>query len=389
MKKIFFSNVNTIAYDEKGVYVDGKILSEEDKEENESNEDCANRLMRNTYQNILAKQYENIVVLTGAGSSYNIGKTNQGKLMTGLWNEVKEALSYQKIKEFAYQINFLDVSEENTNLEDFISHADLYQKISTSDNKITSTINEIKSIIRNNCHIIIPENAPHHEFIKKLTSRKTKYSRTKIFTLNYDTLFEQAASDRGYIIIDGFSFSSPRQFNGAYFDYDIVSRASHKLLSEENFVSNVIHLYKPHGSIDWEESNGKIFKTNNTKKPLMIYPSSTKYESSYRQPFFEMMSRFQQETRSKNTLLIIIGFSFGDAHITAMIKEALNVNLSITMLIVSPDVHEEKDQYKFFKEKAEKSGNINLINETFESFVKYYPLSDVYDRSEERRFGID
>ncbi|MGN7298185.1 hypothetical protein [Ferdinandcohnia sp. SAFN-114] len=129
MKKIFFSNVNTIAYDEKGVYVDGKILSEEDKEENESNEDCANRLMRNTYQNILAKQYENIVVLTGAGSSYNIGKTNQGKLMTGLWNEVKEALSYQKIKEFAYQINFLDVSEENTNLEDFISHADLYQKI--------------------------------------------------------------------------------------------------------------------------------------------------------------------------------------------------------------------------------------------------------------------
>ncbi|WP_289889732.1 SIR2 family protein [Virgibacillus pantothenticus] len=389
MKKIFFSNENTIAYDDKGVYVDGKILSEEDKKENESNEDCANRLMRNTYQNILAKQYENIVVLTGAGSSYNIGKTNQGKLMTGLWNEVKKALSYQKIKEFADQINFLDVSEENTNLEDFISHADLYQKISTPDNKITSTINEIKSIIRNNCHITISENAPHHEFIKKLTSRKTKYSRTKIFTLNYDTLFEQAASDRGYIIIDGFSFSSPRQFNGAYFDYDIVSRASHKLLSEENFVSNVIHLYKPHGSIDWEESNGKIFKISNTKKPIMIYPSSTKYESSYRQPFFEMMSRFQQETRSKNTLLIIIGFSFGDAHITAMIKEALNVNLSITMLIVSPDVTEEKEQYKFFKEKAEKSGNINLINETFESFVKYYPLSDVYDRSEERRFGID
>lgn len=101
------------------------------------------------------------------------------------------------------------------------------------------------------------------------------------------------------------------------------------------------------------------------------------------------MTLTQQETRSKNTLLIIIGFSFGDAHITAMIKEALNVNLSITMLIVSPDVHEEKDQYKFFKEKAEKSGNINLINETFESFVKYYPLSDVYDLSEERRIGID
>lgn len=50
------------------------------------------------------------------------------------------------------------------------------------------------------------------------------YQRAKIFTLNYDLLFEQAAAKGGYVVIDGFSFSMPRTFSGVYFDYDIVVR---------------------------------------------------------------------------------------------------------------------------------------------------------------------
>ncbi|EGO8386122.1 hypothetical protein EWY11_07680 [Enterococcus faecalis] len=114
---------------------------------------------------------------------------------------------------------------------------------------------------------------------------------------------------------------------------------------------------------------------------LMIYPSSNKYESSYQQPFFEMMSRFQQETRAKNTLLIIVGYSFGDAHINAMIYEALNVNSSITVIFVAPDAYDE-NKYERLKEVINQTGNIILTSQTFNEFVESYPYSEIYSQVE-------
>ena len=54
----------------------------------------------------------------------------------------------------------------------------------------------------------------------------------------------------------------------------------------------------------------------------MIYPKDSKYESSYEQPFFEMMARFQQSLRKENVMLVCIGFSFNDKHIVTVIQEA-------------------------------------------------------------------
>jgi capsule polysaccharide export protein KpsC/LpsZ len=112
----------------------------------------------------------------------------------------------------------------------------------------------------------------------------------------------------------------------------------------------------------------------------MIFPSNSKYEYSYDKPFFEMISRFQQELRSKNTLLLSIGFSFFDKHIKAMILEAIDNNPSITLFVITPDVSDYK-KYDELKEKSKIMKNIVLINETFENFAKYYPHSDVYDYS--------
>lgn len=112
----------------------------------------------------------------------------------------------------------------------------------------------------------------------------------------------------------------------------------------------------------------------------MIYPSSNKYESSYQQPFFEMMSRFQQETRAKNTLLIIIGYSFGDAHINAMIFEALSVNSSITVIFVAPDIYDE-NKYKELRNEVFQTGNVIMTNQTFQEFVEVYPYSEIYAKN--------
>lgn len=154
---------------------------------------------------------------------------------------------------------------------------------------------------------------------------------------------------------------------------------------QENFVVKVIHLYKPHGSLDCEKvkisgDEEYVIKSSKPRNSLMIYPSNTKFEHSYEQPYFEIISRFQQGLRTKNTLLLIIGFSFYDKHIKAMIYEALNVNPSIAVVVISPSVKEE-DSFTDLKTKADIMGNIYFISETFQDFVKYYPSSEIYDYS--------
>ena len=43
-----------------------------------------------------------------------------------------------------------------------------------------------------------------------------------------------------------------------------------------------------HGSLTWEKTGqGIVQQVNSTESPLIVYPASDKYESSYEQPYFE------------------------------------------------------------------------------------------------------
>jgi len=383
MKQILFSDKNNIKFDDDSVYINDRTVLKNDLEDS-TTEKYAVSKMRDLYASLLAKQYENLVVLSGAGTSVDIGSGgNIGKTMKGLWKSILDGLSKEKLEEFCFKIRYNEFKEESSDLEAILSKALLAQSF-LDDGDVAKTIENIQTIIRRECNLTLPDNAPHEVFLKKATSRKLKYSRLKIFTLNYDLLFEQAASKNGYIVIDGFSFSYPRRFNGVNFDYDIVLRNNSRITNEENYATRVFHLYKPHGSLDWEKKRlgpeECILKAPETKKPLLIYPNRNKYEFSYEQPYFEMISRLQQELRKQNTLLIVIGFSFYDTHIRAMVYEALNVNPSINLLVVSPDV-EKEDYFLDIKQKAEHNGNIYLVSELFTDFAKYYPYSQIYDFS--------
>ena len=157
----------------------------------------------------------------------------------------------------------------------------------------------------------------------------------------------------------------------------MVIRENSRIDNEENYVPHAFHLYKPHGSLNWAESNGRIIIDNSTNNPLIIYPKNSKYESSYEQPFFEMISRFQQAIRLKNVLLIVVGFSFYDKHIKSMIYEAVKANPSFRLLIVNLGVG-DNDYIKEFREMAMARNNVILINETFKDFSTNYPYPDTY-----------
>ena len=381
-KKIYIEYNCDIEFDVDYVKVNGRKLAGNEKKEDESWEQVAYKIRNSFLHKHLKRQYENTIVLTGAGSSYNIGTDNKkGKLMWGLWNEAVKQFGYPVLKSFCEKINFTDIKEESktTDLEKLLTHAQLYQTV-FGNSEADDIITQLKKMVKENCTLKLPATNPHRIFLRKLASKKMKYARPKIFTLNYDTLFEQAAEKNGFMIIDGFSFNYPRKFKGTNFDLDVVTRITNKNVLEDNFVPNVVHIYKPHGSVNWKQDKEDIVIGSGPNESLMIYPSSNKYESSYQQPFFEMMSRFQQETRAKNTLLIIIGYSFGDAHINAMIYEALNVNSSITIIFVAPDVHDET-KYKELKKEVLQTGNVIMTDQTFEDFVDTYPYSEIYAQS--------
>lgn len=366
------------------VFVNDSKYKKDDLE-TRSLDQIASDLKRKAYNDFLSKRFENVIILTGAGSSVGCG----GPLMSTLWKESQEIVNAESKNgektQFEELIEKIKFPSDSENLEALLSKANIAKDYIDDNQDIFDFISKTKGIIKKNCNLPLPENSAHTTFLKKLVKRKSTDPRVKVFTLNYDTLFEQAAQKLGITVIDGFSFSTPRLFNGNNFDYDIVHREKSRLKDEDNFIQNVIHLYKPHGSLNWESKDGQVYQVENPDEPLMIYPHSGKYESSYEQPFFEMMSRFQQAIRTPNTLLISIGFSFGDKHIVTAIQEALNHNTGFQLMVVNKGV-EGND--KLLIEAANIYEDIVLVDELFEDFAIHYPELKSYNSNEARKIEI-
>ncbi|MBQ6009906.1 MAG: SIR2 family protein [Kiritimatiellae bacterium] len=323
--------------------------------------------------------FRNIALLTGAGSSVLCG----GKIRDGLWEACKKTIALigghfsEKFKEYS----------ATKDIEAFLSYAIQYDAINKEDG-LPETIKKLKAEIRKACTLQL-SGCTHEEILKKMTARKASLPRTEIFTTNYDTLFEQAAKKSGIIVIDGFSFSQPRTFSGRFFDLDIVDRECARVKAEENYVPNVIHLHKLHGSLDWVMEDDFVVQRDpkEGEDPLIIYPSKEKYAESYDQPYFEMMARFQSLLRKKDCLLMVAGYGFADKHINSAIIEAVRQNPSFHLLIVDygEEVEVENGQKNrvinldfYRKVFTDIRSNVTIVQGTFDSFVNDMPLNKTY-----------
>ena len=378
------------------VFIDGTEHAFDPNDQSDK-EEFASKTKRNKYKQFLSNQFENLIVLTGAGSSCGIGaeEGKKGKLLTQLWDDAVNLISEAKLNRFCALVKYEDQKNGMfiKNLEKLLSCANAAQGyVEDSEEKeekiiISDLIKNIEQLIKEKCELKLPDNSPHETFIEKITKRKVTLPRAKIFTLNYDTLFEQAGRKKNFTIIDGFSFSLPRVFSGRNFDYDIVLRDKSRVKEEDNFINRVFHLYKPHGSVDWERKEGTIRQSENVEKALMIYPKDSKYESSYDQPFFEMMSRFQQALRKENIMLVCIGFSFNDKHIVTAIKEALEQNPSFQLIVVNKGI-DTSENFKWLVELSHKHSNIALVDELFADFSQHYPDLKSYNQNEFNKIVI-
>lgn len=368
-----------------------------DNKEIKHTAELANNEKRKVYSSFFQKPFKNLIILTGAGSSMDV----KGLSMAQLWDEAVKEFKTEEVDGLNNIIEAVKFPKEKTDKKDIealLSQVEGFIKFSEDKDivfkdgkkKLSELKNLLFKLIQDRCTIPTPPNEafPHKVLLEKVLQRKQTSPRVKIFTLNYDLLFEDAATVANAIVIDGFSYTFPRTFSGRYFDYDIVQREGSKLKEEDNFVQRVFHLHKLHGSINWERNKetGDVIINNETEEALMVYPREAKYEDSYEQPFFEMMARFQRNLRlNDDTLLVCIGYSFNDKHINAAIEEALNQNPGFRLAIIDPgfDNPNASKSLKTIKENALKTERILMVSETFTDFANYFPEIKTYENPQQ------
>lgn len=383
--EILIRRGDTVSYDSDKLYRNNIEISKIDGDKR-CTKDRAEAEKQVFYDTFFRQPFKHIIILAAAGTSLDNG-SNKGETRNGLWKSGRDVIK-QLYKELLPCDNKLRRIANDKDIEAFLSHILLVEKISEEKaSRLKPLREQLEKIIRDACQLELDSsNAPHKTFLDKITARKASEPRVQLFTTNYDTLFEQAAQEGGYAVIDGFSFTFPRTFSGRYFDYDIVQRERTRLKDEESFVSKVFHLYKMHGSLTWEKTEqGIVQQVNSTESPLIVYPASDKYESSYEQPYFEMMSRFQQALRRENTLLIVIGFGFRDKHIQNVILEAVNQNPSFQLVIVNYNSNEtiDREELKEYFDGNEVKRNVSIVFDTFKNFTESFPENKTYSSNEE------
>lgn len=185
--------------------------------------------------------------------------------------------------------------------------------------------------------------AAYKTLVRKLLTRPLNLKRVNIFTLNYDTLIEQAADAEGVVLLDGFVGTQCRVFRPESYEQDLYFPAETTEGRVHRF-DRVLHLYKLHGSITWRASEPAIdnpygiqsapFDPNGAE-PRLIYPTPAKYGETLGLPYSELFRRFAAALTRPQSVLFVIGYGFGDEHVNVILRQALAVP-SFTLVIVDP-----------------------------------------------------
>ncbi|NIL88100.1 hypothetical protein RhoFasSB10_00378 [Rhodococcus fascians] len=316
---------------------------------------------------------ETLVVLAGSGCSLGIGAGKAGKCapkMSDLWTRVEGLESYATVK-----ARLSPTVIDSGNLEHVLSEAQARLSLEPSDVALGTFVRDAEEIVWTECNFIDEGSDldKHQLFLRKVGRRSTRLQRTQIFTTNYDRAFEEAAGRTRFNVIDGFGYGA-RRFDGGSFDLDYVRRRPNEQLALE---PNVFHLLKLHGSVDWHDDGTVINRVEGRPgNPVLIYPSATKYQLSYRQPYLEFMSRFQIALRQPNVGLIVVGFGFNDDHLNAPIEAAIRSNTGLRSIFVTPAAKGASNSSTIgWIERLILLGDrrLTLFNATFDQLVRALP----------------
>ena len=394
----YFKSVNNkYTYDNDKYLKNGTPLMDEDG--NIINDASFKLLIKKEMSHFIHKNYDNIIVLAGAGASVVLNDNNIcekfGKTVSMLAELINKELkmdsncfTLQELADFCkYNVPVEEVEESKINpkfnLEDFLSDLLSFEKYVVEGDypKYEVSKNKIFDLIISNTSYDYDESyLKHSAFINTVSHLVKTPSKLSIVTTNYDTLIEDAADSIGFTVIDGFTFAHRPQFDSDMFEWNLVKDIENIKTRELEYKKNTINLLKLHGSLTWERSDKHIFRKekNNVKKPIMIFPSSNKYMQSYQEPYFEIFIKFQELLKRPNTLLITTGFSFADNHISQMIIQAILHNKSLALLISDYNINQENENWIRLQELMQHNYQIAFLKATMNSDLVDY-LGEYYD----------
>lgn len=183
----------------------------------------------------------------------------------------------------------------------------------------------------------------YRRFYQSLSTRSRGLAPPWVFTTNYD-LFNERAMDRSSIpYSNGFAGTVERRFNPATYRRALAEQLD---ISSKRWaaVDGYVHFCKLHGSINWTEEEAGLFpiresadKLDPAQDRVMIYPTPSKQTASFGSPYSDMFREFQRQIVQDQSVLFVMGFSFGDEHINNIIFQGLTLPGFRLVAFLNPD----------------------------------------------------
>lgn len=274
-------------------------------------------------------QMDNLSFLLGAGCSSNIVDGNETGIpgMAALYKDF-----FDKNPDFSVGTKKLR-GEFDKNLEkmmEFLGAVEVGSQLLEIDSAIAEKTALVRSFLRK--HIISGVNskevkAIYKGFYSKITQRSRK-NPVNVFTTNYDLFSEMALDELGFPYNNGFSGTYKRKFNPISYNYTYVENMNlHRDVWER--VSSFFNLIKLHGSITWVRQDNEIWERDYERiednATVMIYPTPLKDRTTLMTPYSDLFRAMENRIVQKNSVLIVLGYSFSDDHINRVILNGLSL----------------------------------------------------------------
>ncbi len=276
---------------------------------------------------ILSQGRKRIGLLVGAGAPLSLKVDDKNRISDGgnpiipgvdqLTTLVLDSLT--GIEASAAKAIQVDLGTD-ANIETILSRIRLLEKAlgNTSLNGLDGTgYSSLGGVICNKIGQIVGPKLPedrnaYNELVAWVSSTQRPHA-IEIFTTNYDLLFEEAFEKARAPYFDGFAGGSAPFF-------DPVTVAGNDLPPRWS------RLWKLHGSLGWALEAGSVVRGRGRDATQLVYPDHLKYDLTQKQPYSALFERLKHFLLSPDTLLMTAGFSFRDAHICAVLDEALAMN---------------------------------------------------------------
>jgi len=335
---------------------------------------------------------ENLVVLTGAGTSISSGGSTLDQLEDVVLETLKAAPTLpptaSRLLDIRLSEKISNTAHSRLGFEDWLSHLASARFVTSlqaspidgvrwknvpeppSEADLRWLVRAIQAAIFAECALVLsppPDTSPsrdrlspHLAFLAKLVARDSNLGRAHLFTLNYDTLFEQALEALGIQYSDGFSGRTDAQFDPSVYGLDIYYPGDVSEGRVRRF-DKFLHFYKLHGSIHWKTENDRLqarhpnlrrfldYRDSSISEkaerleelardlpPMGILPTANKFAQTLTMPYAHLFRALNIRLSTPQTFLLVLGYGFGDSHVTRILETAL-LNPSLVMLVVEPD----------------------------------------------------